>query len=75
MKRFCNEYDMKVNESKTRFFVIHGTPEDNEALHVDGLVVERCTQYMYLGSPFTADGSVSTSVRAHVTLTRKCLML
>ncbi len=65
MKRFCNDYGMKVNESKTRFFVIHGTPEDNEAIHEDGLVVERCTQYVYLGSPFTADGSVSTSVRAH----------
>ena len=65
MIRFCQDYGMNVNESKTRFFVIHGTREDNEALHVDGLVVERCTQYVYLGSPFTDDGSVSTSVRAH----------
>ena len=56
---------MKVNEAKTKFFVINGTPEDNEVVYVDGLVVERCNQYTYLGSPFTADGSVSTSVRAH----------
>ena len=56
---------MKVNASKTKFFVIHGTPEDNESLHIDGLVVERCTRCVYLGSPFTADGSVSASVRAH----------
>lgn len=66
MKQFCNEYGMKVNESKARFFCdTYGTPEDTEALHVDGIVIERCTQYMYLGSPFTADGSVLTSVRAH----------
>ena len=45
--------------------VIHGTQEDNEAVHVDGLVIERCTRYIYLGSIFTADGSVSASVRAH----------
>ncbi len=48
----------------TIFFVIHGAPKDNEAIHVDGLVVERCTQYVYLGSPFTADGSASSAVRA-----------
>ncbi len=65
MKRFCEEYAMKVNASKTKFFVIHGTPEDNESIHIDGLVVERCTRYVYLGSPFTADDSVSASVRAH----------
>ncbi len=31
MKRFCEEYGMKVNASKTKFFVIHGTSEDNES--------------------------------------------
>ncbi len=65
MKRFCEEYGMKVNASKTKFFVIHGTSEDNESINIDGLVVERCSGCVYLGSPFTADGSVSASVRVH----------
>ncbi|MPC19822.1 hypothetical protein E2C01_012752 [Portunus trituberculatus] len=51
--------------SKTKFFVIHGTPESNESIHIDGLVVERYTGYVYFGSLFTADGSVSASVRTH----------
>ncbi len=34
-------------------------------INIDGLVVERCSRYVYLGSPFTADGSVSASVRVH----------
>ena len=75
---------MKVNECETRFCVIHGTPGDNEAMHIEGLVVERgggwlscppggdtrasykspsyvverCTLYIYMGSQFTANGSV-----------------
>ncbi len=49
------------------FFVINGTMEDKEEVHIDGLEVEWCAQYMYTwgGSPFTADGSVSSSVRTH----------
>ncbi len=72
MSKFCNEYGMGVNESKTKFFVIHGTAEDNEAVNVDGLVIEQCTQYLYLGSMFTADGSVSSSVRAHADAKMSC---
>ena len=65
MKQFCDEYGMSMNASKTKFFVIHGTPEDNEEVHVDGVIIERCAQYTYLGSVFTVDGSVSSSVKAH----------
>ena len=67
MKKFCCDYGMKVNESKTKFFVINGTIEDKEVVRIEGLMVESCTQYMYLGSPFTADGSVSSSVKAQAT--------
>ncbi len=45
MKWFCSEYGMKVNELNT-FFLIHGTPENNEPIHKDGLVVERCAHYV-----------------------------
>lgn len=52
---------------KVSFFVINGTIENKEVVRVDGLMVESCAQYMYLGPPFTADGSVSSSVKAHAT--------
>ncbi len=43
MKKFCCDYGMKVNESKTKFFVINGTIEDKEVVRLDGLMVESCT--------------------------------
>ena len=34
----------------------------------NGLVVEHCDTYVYLGSPFTSDGSVSSAIKAHARL-------
>lgn len=66
LKQYCDSYGMKINATKTKFFVICGTEHDREAVRVDDLVVESCAQYTYLGSPFTADGSVSAAVAAHM---------
>ena len=33
LKRFCDIYGMKVNQSKTKFFVINGCHADNHATH------------------------------------------
>ncbi len=60
LQSFCNTHGMVVNEGKTIFFVINGTQND-----ADGLTVTSCTSYVYLGSPFTSDGSVSSAVRMH----------
>ena len=65
LRNYCVQYGMKVNESKTKFFVINGGENDREPLRVDGLSVERCDNYVYLGSHFTADGSTSSAVKAH----------
>ena len=65
LQDFCQEYGMKVNADKTKFFVINGEAGDREPLCVDGLVVEHCNSYVYLGSPFTCDGSVSSAVKEH----------
>ncbi len=65
MKTFCDNYGMKVNEAKTKFFVVGGNAADMEPLHVAGLEVLRCQQYSYLGATFTADGSVHQAVRTH----------
>ena len=66
LKQFCEQYGMVINNSKTKFFVINGEEEDKEPLRVDELVIEHCTSYTYLGSPFTSDGSVSSAVKVHV---------
>ena len=68
LQEYCNEYGMKVNQSKTKFFVINGSETDLEALIVNELVVEHCEMYIYLGSPFTSDGSVSSAVKVHANI-------
>ena len=65
LKQYCDTYGMRINVGKTKFFVICGTAHDSRTIELDGLIVEPCTQYVYLGSIFTADGSVSSSVAAH----------
>ena len=68
LKNYCSEYGMKVNESKTKFFVLNGTNDDEDPLYVGDLIIEKCDRYIYLGSPFTSDGSVSSAVKAHALL-------
>uniref|UniRef100_A0A0P4VRG8 Reverse transcriptase domain-containing protein n=1 Tax=Scylla olivacea TaxID=85551 RepID=A0A0P4VRG8_SCYOL len=67
LDQFCRDYGMYVNNAKTSFFVIHGDDGDADAIHVNSLVIEHCHSYIYLGSPFTSDGSVSSAVKAHST--------
>ena len=55
LKSFCQSYGMKINQSKTKFFVISGNPEDSYPMHVNGLMIEHCINYNYLGSVFTCD--------------------
>ena len=62
---FCRDHGMVINESKTKFFVICGSEEDGEPLRVGDLCIGWCTSYVYLGSPFTCDGSVSSSIKLH----------
>lgn len=65
LQDYCTEYGMTVNQSKTKFFVLNGGEGDAKALRVGDLVIEKCDKYIYLGSPFTADGSPSSAVKAH----------
>ena len=65
LRTFCQSYGMKINQSKTKFFVIGGNPGDSLPLNVDDLIIESCTSYTYLGSIFTSDGLVTSSVKAH----------
>ena len=65
LKQFCNRYGMLINMSKTKFMVINGNAGDRRPLAV-GDLVEHCEKYIYLGSPFTADGSLATVIKAHI---------
>ena len=63
LNQFCNSHGLKVNVNKTKFFVINGNRHDKESMVVDSTVVGPCEQYVYLGCIFTADGSVSSSIK------------
>jgi len=62
---FCNDYGMKVNMSKTKFFGINVGPREREPFHVHGVTVQWCDRYTYLGSVFTSEGSLSSAIAAH----------
>ena len=62
---FCDSYGMIVNDSKTKFMVINGNGEDKEPIVCNSDMISYCNQYVYLGSPFTDDGSPSTAVKQH----------
>ena len=57
---------MKINVSKTKFFVINGSAGDMRPIYVNGMVIEKCDRYIYLGSSFTSDGLVTSAVKDHV---------
>ena len=65
LKRFCSEFGMKINQEKTKFFVINGSYGDANPICIDDWIVSSCTSYIYLGSPFTCDGSASSAVKLH----------
>ena len=68
LNQFCVSHGMVVNARKTKFFVIGGNEEDKSVIRINDLIVEPCEQYIYLGSPFTSDGSISTAIKAHARL-------
>ena len=51
--------------AKTKFLVVNRNDEDKETIVCNGISIEYCDNYMYLGSPFTDDGSPSTAVKLH----------
>ena len=65
LKEYCNEYGMRMKSAKNIFFVINGETGDKEPFNADGKIVEYCVSYMYLGSPFTCDGSVFSAIKLH----------
>ena len=60
LQQFCGVFDMMMNCSKTKFFVTNGQEGDTEPIQMKDLVKEHCIN-VYLGSPFTCAGSVSST--------------
>ncbi len=52
---FSTSHGMNINLKETKFMVINGDDLDKQPMTMDSLTVELCDQYVYLGSPFTAD--------------------
>ena len=73
LEEYCNKYGMKVNESKTKFMAFNGTLNDQMPIRLSIMTVKHCEQYVYLGVPFTSDGSGVSSLRAHVSAKNKDL--
>ena len=74
LNQFCREYGMKINTKKTKFFAVNVSYAEHEPLNVDGTIVQWCDRYTYLGSVFTSDGSISSSIVAHAQ-TKMCHIL
>ena len=74
LKEFCVTHGMKINVSKTKFMVINGNIEDKNDLIIQDMCVKMCKYYVYLGSPFSADGLTSSSIKINANL-RMCQAL
>ena len=66
LDKYCAENGMRVNASKTKLMVINGTPLDKIPFVLSNFVVRACTEYVYLGAVFTADGRTDSSLKAHL---------
>ena len=68
MHDFCDSYGMILNNGKTKFMVVNGNDNDKEPLVYYDKVINYCKHYIYLGSPFTDDGSPSSAIKMHATI-------
>ena len=60
--RYCNEYGMEINAKKTKFFVINSEATDKISLQTQVKKIDYCEKYLYLGSWFTDDGKIESSL-------------
>ena len=70
LAEWCNRCGMVINEDKTQFMAfVTSNPNDRMPIVLNlhhGIVrVSHCTEYKYLGSIFTSDGKVSTTMSKH----------
>jgi hypothetical protein len=66
LDEYCKDNGMRINETKTKFMAINGTPMDKVSFIMSDTIVKHCNSYVYLGVPFTADGRSDSSLKAHL---------
>lgn len=64
---FCCESGMKINEKKTKFFVVNGEECDKQCLTSGGITVNYTAQYLYLGAWFTDSSTMDSVMTLHET--------
>ena len=63
---YCTTSGMRLNESKTKFMVLNGSPMDKVPFVSSAVVIKHCNSYVYLGVIFTADGRCTSSLQEHL---------
>jgi hypothetical protein len=63
LNEFCTSSGMMINQAKTQFMAINGAAEDKEPLEVDGVTIENCSSYTYLGCIFTQDANLKNAIK------------
>ena len=66
LDKYCQKNGMRVNASKTKLMVLNGRPLDKIPFVLSNFVVKECSEYVYLGTVFTADGRTDSSLKAHL---------
>ena len=62
---FCSSHGMMINEGKTKFMAVNGNDQERRRINIQGLAIDHCKSYVYLGAVFTSDGSVKSSLEEH----------
>lgn len=61
---YCNDSGMKINLSKTKCLIINAHNDElNTSFTIGNDAIEYAQSYLYLGSYFTADGSIVSSLK------------
>ena len=71
LEEYCATSGMRINESKTKFMVINGSPMDKIPFILSNVIIKHCLSYVYLGVIFTSDGRSSTSLSEHLSQKNK----
>ena len=69
LHEFCESYGMIINESNTKFMVIHGA-HDRMPIEINSRVIEHCAQYVYRGRILTSEGCTKSSLGVRLLIDR-----
>lgn len=71
---FCEEYQMIINEEKTKFMVIGGNHIDRKEIQTVNIKINNCDEYNYLGMVFTQNGKQLTALQRQASTKQKHLL-